>query len=75
MREDWGQSLSRLLLGLLHRSYQGRAGGFDAAEELNDWACLAIHHLYRPIWSLVEEDPRYRELVRRAYASHQLEPR
>ena len=46
---------------------------FSRATDLTDWACLAIHHLYRGVWRAIEDDHRYEELVRRAYQSHNLE--
>ena len=40
--------------------------------ELSDWACLAIHHLYSSVWQPVLEDHRYRRLVASAYHAHGL---
>ncbi len=62
--------LVHLGLGDIEAAFQG----FSEAAELTDWACLAVHHLYPDIWTSVHNDPRYPELVRRAFESHNFEP-
>ena len=62
--------LVHLALGEIDAAFQG----FSESVELNDWACLAIHHFHRDLWRSVENDPRYEELVRRAYQAHRLDP-
>ncbi|MDX1643979.1 MAG: hypothetical protein R3244_06420, partial [Thermoanaerobaculia bacterium] len=61
---------AHLALGEIERAFER----FSAARELTDWACLAIHHFYAETWAPVRDDPRYRELVARAYRAHRLEP-
>ena len=64
-------------VGFVHLALGDLEEAFDKisqADELTDWACLAIHHLYRNVWSNVEQNRRYQELVSRAYESHGLEP-
>ena len=62
--------LVHLALGEIEAAFQK----FSESEKLNDWACLSIHHLYRDLWAPVADDPRYQELVRRAYEAHNLDP-
>ena len=64
-------------VGLVHLALGEVDQAFERlfeSELLNDWACLAIHHLYDDVWAPVRDDPRFEELVSLAYRNHQIEP-
>ena len=58
------------MLGEIDRALDG----LSRVRELGDWPSLAVHNLFPYLWDSVGEDPRYVDLVRRTYESHQLEP-
>lgn len=68
--DAFATGLVHLALGEIDSAFER----FFENEYLNDWACLAIHHFHHDIWQSVENDPRYDELVRRAYENHDLDP-
>ena len=68
-QDHFAEALVRLALGDVDGAFER----FAAVDRLTDWPCLAIHHLYREVWNGVRSDRRYRELVRLASASLNLE--
>ena len=63
-------------VGMVHFALGEVDTGFEhclSVDRLSDWPTLAIHHLYREIWDTVRENPQYRDLVRRAHTSWNLE--
>jgi tetratricopeptide (TPR) repeat protein len=69
-RDPFAVGLVHLALDEVEAAFRS----FSEIDELNDWACLSIHHLYGDIWEPLSEDPRYEALVRRAYEAHGLDP-
>ncbi|RLE22845.1 MAG: hypothetical protein DRJ65_13070, partial [Acidobacteria bacterium] len=59
-------------VGMVHFALGEVETGFDrclSVDHFGEWPILAVHHLYREVWSTVKDHPLFEELVRRASRS------
>jgi tetratricopeptide (TPR) repeat protein len=68
--DPFAAGLVRLAQGEIDAAFER----FSTLEKLTEWQGMAIHIFFGEIWDSVRDDPRYRELVRKAYRSFKLEP-
>ena len=61
--DPFAVGLARLAFGETDEAF----AAFDRVGRLSQWPSLAIHHLYPETWDPVRDDPRFHELVDRAY--------